>query len=408
MDECTLFAKVLGLTGTWTVESVMLDEPRGRVEVSVVFDDSGRWTCPECGGAAKRHDVRRRLWRHLDTCQYQTFVTADIPRVECQTHGVRQLTVPWAEPGSRFTALFEGLTLAWLREASISAVARRMRLSWDQVDGILARAVRRGLQRRRLRTIPRLGVDEVSAKRRHRYLTIVSDHDTGDVVHVATGRKASALSSFFAKLSPAQRRAVEVVTMDMWEAFIAATQRWIPDATRKIAFDKFHVAKHLGDAVDQVRRAENKELVAEGDRTLVGTKWLWQRRLEDLSEKAATTFETLRTSALKAARAWVHREVAMGLWWRRPRAQLEQVWQRWCRSAGRSRLAPIAKVAAMVRSHLFGILNAIEHQATNARAEAINSRIQWVKRMAHGFRNTERFKNAIYFHLGGLDVRPAL
>lgn len=408
MDECSLYASVLGLKSPWTVESVLLDEPRGRVDVEVAYRDDGAWKCPECGGPAKRHDVRRRVWRHLDTCQYRTFVTAEIPRVECQEHGVRQLPVPWAEPSSRFTALFEVVVLAWLREASISAVARRLRLSWDQVDGIMTRAVRRGLSRRKLTGLRRLGVDEVASKRGHRYLTIVSDHDEGRVVHVATDRKSSSLGSFYAKLAPSQRQAVQFVTMDMWEAYIAATHQWIPDAVHKIAFDKFHVAQHLGKAVDQVRRAENKELVAAGDRTLVGTKWLWQRRMNDLSEKAALVFETLRTSALQAARAWVHKEIAMGLWWKRPREQLERVWKRWCRGADRSRLTPIKKVAAMVQSHLQGILNAIEHQTTNARAESINSRIQRVKCMAHGFRNIERFKMAIYFHLGGLDMRHAL
>jgi len=408
MDERSLYSCVLGLTEPWTVETVALDEARGRVDVHVVYEDEGSFLCPECGGPASRHDARRRIWRHLDTCQYQTFVTAEIPRVECAEHGVRQLPVPWSEPGSRFTALFEMVVLGWLREASISAVARRMGLSWDQVDGILTRAVRRGLGRRSLAGLRALGVDEVSARRGHRYLTVVSDHATGRVVHVATGRAKKALTSFYAKLTPRQRAALEVITMDMWEAYIVATSEWIPAAERKIAFDKFHVAQHLGDAVDKVRRAENKALLGEGDRTLVGTKWLWLRRLTDLSESAAATFEALRSSALNVARAWVHKEIAMGLWWKRRRDEIVDAWKRWCRGATRSRLSPVVKVARMVRDHLHGIVNAIVHQVSNARAESINSRIQWVKRMANGFRNTERFKNTIYFHLGGLDVSPAL
>lgn len=408
MDERSLYERVLGLSAPWTVEAVELDEARDRVDVHVVYEDDGTWSCPECGGAGRRHDARRRTWRHLDTCQYRTFVTADVPRVECAEHGVRQVAVPWSEPGSRFTALFEALALGWLREASISAVARRMRLSWDQVDGILARAVRRGLARRSLSAPRRLAVDEVSAKRGHRYLTIISDHDTGKVLHVSIGRKKVALSSYYAKLTPDQRAAIEVVSMDMWEAFIAATRDWVPDAEHKIAFDKFHVAQHLGEAVDKVRRAENKALLADGDRTLVGTKWLWLRREVNLPEKVAASFEQVRASALQAARAWSHKEIAMGLWWKRPREMIVSAWERWCRGATRSRLEPIVKVAAMVRSHLAGIVNAIVHQVTNARAEGINSRIQWVKRMANGYRNTERFRHAIYFHLGGLDVSPAL
>ena len=196
--------------------------------------------------------------------------------------------------------------------------------------------------------------------------------------------------------------------MDMWEAYISATRECVPDADTKIAFDKFHIAKSLGDAVDKVRRAENKELIAQGDRSLVGTKYSWLRSLATMPEKMAANFEDLRNRALKVARAWMHKELAMGLWWKRGRCEVRGAWTRWCRGAARSRLSPIVKVQAMIRSHLEGIVNAIEHQVSNARAEGINSRIQWVKRMARGYRNTERFRNAIYFHLGKLDLSPAL
>jgi transposase len=404
MKDRELYARILGISSPWRVTEVVLIESERRLEVRVEHSGSSALSCPECGDGGARHDSRPRRWRHLDTCQYKTILVAKVPRVRCAEHGVRQVRVPWSEPGSRFTALFESLVIDWLREASSSAVARCMKLSWDQVDGIMARAVRRGLARRSIKKLRRLGVDEVSAKRRHRYLTIVSDHDTDRVVHVSIGRKKSALGSFFARLTTPQRRAISVVTMDMWEAYITATKAWVPGAERKIAFDKFHVAKSLGDAVDKVRRAENKQLLAEGDRRLVGSKWLWLRNMTTLREEAATRFESLRSQALKVARAWSHKEIAMGLWWRRDRNDIEKEWERWCRGAARSRLTPIIKVASMIKRHLQGIINAVEQQLSNGRAEGINSRIQWVKRMARGYRNTQRFVNAIYFHLGGLDV----
>jgi transposase len=408
MDDCQLYARVLGLVAPWDVESVDLKESDGCIEVGVVYDDDGTWACPECAGPATRHDTRRRSWRHLDTCQFRTILTAEVPRVRCAEHGVLQLRVPWAEPGSRFTALFEGLTIAWLKEASISAVARLMKMSWDQADGIMERAVRRGLARREPKTLTRIGVDEVSAKRGHRFLTIVSDHVEGTVEHVAFGRKKSALDSFYAGLTPAQRKAIRVVSMDMWQAFISSTKEWIPGADTKIAFDKFHVAQYLGKAVDNVRRTENRELLADGDRTLVKSRYLWLRNIDTMKESARDALDALRAKALKVARAWMHKELAMELWWKRPRENIEADWRAWCRSAAASRLQPIIKVQRTIRTHLQGIVNAIAHQATNARAESINGRIQRVKSMARGFRNAERFRNAIYFHLGGLDLSPAL
>lgn len=408
MDDSELYARVLGVTSPWDVESVDLKESEGRIEILVVHDHDGTWSCPECSGAATRHDTRRRSWRHLDTCQFQTILTAEVPRVRCPDHGVLQLRVPWAEPGSRFTALFEGLAISWLKEASISAVARLMGLSWDQVDGIMARAVRRGLARRGPKTFTRIGVDEVASRRGHRYLTIVSDHAEGTVEHVAVGRRKAALDSFYAGLTPAQRKAIKVVSMDMWKAFISSTEEWIPGAESKIAFDKFHVAQHLGNAVDKVRRAENRELLTEGDRTLVKSRYLWLRNIDTMKESMRDTLEALRAKTLKVARAWLHKELAMELWWKRPRENIEADWRTWCRSAAACRLAPIIEAQRTIRTHLQGIVNAIAHQATNARAEGINSRIQRVKSMARGFRNVERFRNAIFFHLGGLDLRPAL
>jgi transposase len=150
--------------------------------------------CPECGAAKRRYDSRSRRWRHLDTCQFQTILVAEVPRVECAEHGVRQVRVPWGEPGSRFTALFEALVIDWLREASVAGVARHLGLSWTAVAGIMKRAVERGLARREPRLPAHLGVDETSFQKRHEYVTVVLDRvGEGAVVHVADGRGREAL-----------------------------------------------------------------------------------------------------------------------------------------------------------------------------------------------------------------------
>jgi transposase len=225
---------------------------------------------------------------------------------------VLQVTVPWAERGSRFTALFEALVIDWLREASESAVARQLHLSWDEVDGIMARAVRRGLQRREQAMPRRLGVDETSFQKRHEYVTVVSDVDKGVALHVADNRKQESLDAFFARLPPGVLSAIEVVCMDMWKPYIRSAIAHIPDALNKIAFDKFHVAKHLGDAVDKVRRQEHKLLRLDGDDRLTGTKYLWLENPEKMREERWLEFRSLRVSALKTARAWAIKEGSSG------------------------------------------------------------------------------------------------
>jgi transposase len=341
----------------------------------------------------------------LDTCQYRTILIAEVPRVRCREHGVRQVRVPWAEEGSRFTALFEALVIDWLQIGTIRAVAEQLGLSWDAVDGIMQRAVRRGLERREQARPKKVGVDETSFQRRHEYVTVVSDGK--HVLWLSDGRKREALDGFWSSLSAEARGEVESVSMDMWAPYIAATEAQVPGAVDKIAFDKFHVAWHLSQAVDKVRRREHRQLSEAGDQALKGTKYMWLRNPESLSVEQCEIFEAIQSRALKTARAWAIKEAAMELWSFADRATAEKAWKAWYGWAIRSRLEPIKRVAKMVRRHLRGIINAILLGVTNARAEGLNSAIQWLKSSARGFRNRERFRNAIYFRLGGLDLYPA-
>jgi len=400
------YAQLIGLERPWQVSRVEVSHEDQEVRIFVTRASRPKLRCPECDRPCGRYDGRERRWRHLDTMQYQTFLIAEVPRVECAEHGVRQVAVPWSDPGSRFTALFEALVIDWLREANVRAIARRLRLSWEQVAGIQRRAVARGLARRGPQPPTGIGVDETAFQKRHEYVTIVHDLDREVVVHVADDRKQGALEAYFEGLGPEACAGLERVAMDMWGPYIAATRAFVPEADAKIVFDKFHVARQLGDAVDRVRRRENRELISRGSQRLKGTKYLWLQNPDHMSPERWQEFATLRTSRLKVARAWALKEAAMLLWGYVRRGWAERMWTRWYQWAIRSRLEPIKRVARMIKKHWDGVINAATTTVTNARAEAINSRIQWVKRMACGFRNRENFRNAIYFHLGGLDLYP--
>ena len=171
--------------------------------------------------------------------------------------------------------------------------------------------------------------------------------------------------------------------------------------------DRFHVAKHLGDAVNRVRAEEHRALAAEGDLRLKKTRYLWLRGEERLTPEARERFAPLRDSNFKVARAWALKETARDLWNYVRRGNAWLAWTRWLAWASRCRLAPVIRVAQMIRKHLTGIVNAIVHHVTSARCEGINAKVQWIKRLAFGFQNRERFRNAICFHLGGLDLYPS-
>ncbi len=408
MQDRDLYARILGLVDPWEVRDVRLDVKGGEVRVMVAPKLTASFGCPECGKSCPGYDSRERSWRHLDTCQFKTILVADVPRVTCSEHGVKQVKLPWAEPGTGFTALMEAVVIDWLRSlASIKAVAEQLRLSWDEVDGIMSRAVSRGLLRRKRVKVRRLGVDETSFQRRHEYVTIVTDLDESVVLHVADDRKRESLDLFFRSLTPSQIAAIEAVAMDMWRPFISSVCEHVPDADRKIAFDKFHVAGHLGEAVDRVRRGEHRALLESGNDSLKGSRYLWLTNPDNLDAAGTGALNALHQMNLKTSRAWALKETAMCLWRFVQRGRAASEWGAWIAKAMRSRLEPVKKVARMIREHLWGIVNAMALRTTNAGSESVNSKVQRVKRAACGFRNRTRFRNAILFHLGGLDLYPA-
>ena len=406
MRDRSLYAKILGLPEPWHVKNVQLREEAGEIIVHVGLRRPLKLACPECGEPMTGYDHRRRRWWHLDTCQYQTILEAEVPRGRCRSHGIRQIEVFWAEERSRFTALFEALVIDWLREASQVAVARRLGLSWAEAHGIMERAVRRGLGRRQQEPVPYLGVDEKSFQKRHEYVTMVCDLQHARVLYVADGRGKASLDGFYAGLTPEQRAGIKGVAMDMWKPYIASTREYVPEAEDKIVFDKFHIVAHLSKAVDTVRRHEHRRLMEQGDESLKGTKYLWLKGKERFERRSWIHFGQLRDSHLKTARAWAINDTFSHFWdyvYLKPAREFFQQWYGW---AIRSRLEPIKKVARMLKAHLENILTYLKHRITNAVTEGINSKIQWIKQTARGFANRDNFRVAILFHCGGLDLYP--
>jgi transposase len=403
MRDCDLYAKILNLSEPWTVVDVELDLKGKSVTVRLGRRDDAGLECPECGRACPGYDSQPRRWRHLDTCQFQTILVADVPRCSCPEHGVKQVRVPWAEPGSRFSVLFECLAIDWMRECGRSATARQLKLSWSEADGIMQRAVDRGLARRPATTTAVLGVDEKSFQGRE-FVTVVCDLDGGIVLHVADGRGSDALKECYQAMTPEQRGAVEAVAMDMHQPYVLATASVLPDAT--IVFDKFHIAKLAGEAVDQVRRQEAKRLAEEGDDRLKGTRYGWLRNPLNETRDQRRAFEPLRRSNLQTARAWAMKETLMGFFDYFQRARAQRFFLKWYGWAIRSRLMPFKRLAHTLRSRLLTLLNWCKWPITNATTEALNSKIQWIKYTARGFRSREGYRRAIFFHCGGLELYP--
>lgn len=408
MQDRQLYAEILGIAEPWRVERVELQLEHGAVHIYLEHGEGMPWKCAECGREVPLYDHQgERQWRHLDTCQYQTILHAAPPRANCPEHGVRVVKLPWAEAGSRFTMLFERLAIDWLRAGSQKAVGELLQLSWDEVHGIMERAVDRGLRRRQAEPISALGVDETSFAKGHQYVTVVNDLQRSRVLYVAEERKQESLDGFWETLTEEQKQSIRAVAVDMWDPYLASLREHLPAADEKIVFDKFHIAGHLGDAVDKVRRAENKLLRSEGDQRLVGTKYDWLRHPGNFSLADWREFQGLRRSNLQTARAWALKETAMQLFDYRREAVFRTQFRRWYYWATHSRLRPMIQVAKMLHGRFRNIVTYVEHRITNATSESLNAKIQWVKYTARGFRNKINFQTAIYFHCGGLDLAPS-
>lgn len=401
------YSLLLGLIPPWAVVDVDLNMAGRRVEIEVQWPSGHQVECAECSRSCSIKDHREeRRWRHLDTMQFQTIIKSRIPRSACPEHGVKTINVPWAGPNARFTLLFERLAIdVMIAAKSIKEAAKLLGLSWDQVHHIQARAVERGLARRDLDEIKHVGIDEKSFLKGHKYASLMTDIDGERVLDVVEGRTLDAANELWAKLPEEVRGGIDAVAMDMWDAFMTATRENAPQA--EIVHDKFHISKYLNTAVDKVRRAEHKELTANGDETLKGMKYTFLKNPENMNDKEKVRFNELRMDRLKAGRAWSIKETFAEFWTYTYQASAEKFFKRWYWWATHSRLKPMIDVAKTLNRHLPNILTYLRHQITNAITEGFNSKIQSIKANARGYRNFANYRIAILFYCGKLSLYPS-
>lgn len=391
----------------WYVEKVDLALAEREVHVWVEHGES-EWRCPECGDKCALYDhADARTWRHLDTMQYTTLLHARAPRVSCDEHGVRQVKLPWAEPKSRFTLLFESFAIAVLERVGVAGAQKILGLTWDEAAAIQRRAVERGLKRKPVQVPKLLGVDEKAYRRgKDSFMTIVSDLERGTVDWIGDDRRSETLIGYFEQFPNEQLAGIEGIGMDMWKGYKLAIRTKVPDADRKMVYDRFHVMRDINNALDAVRKRENRALQAVDDEQLKGSKYLWLHGRENVPRKHRRRFAALKRSCLKTARAWAIKENLRRFWERANEATAIRFWKSWYFWATHSRLTPVIHAARKLHRHAHALLNYFRCRITNAQAEGLNGRIETIKRVARGYRNLDHFKTAILFHCGGLDMLP--
>lgn len=389
MRVTTAFKRLLDLPG---VNVTGVDIGPTTVVVNVALRRR-RLECPECGHTTRaRYDQRPvdSRWRHLDLGCHRLEVRARLRRLRCPTHGVRTEAVPFARWDAEFTVDFEAL-VAWLAtRMDKTAICRLVRINWRTVGRIIERVVADELDPHRLDGLFEIGVDEISWRKHHNYLTLVADHRSGKVVWGAEGRDAKTLDGFFDELGADRSAQLTAVSMDMGPAFAKSVRAegHAPQAT--ICLDPFHVVALGTKALDEVRRPIWQELRRLPDPTIAkqfkGARWALLKNPEDLTDNQTVTLAAIRRNGGAMWRAYTLKEALRAIFaGDLTEADAAHLLDRWCSWAQRCRLAPFVKLARTIRAHRDGILAAIRLGLANGRLEGLNNRVRLIMRRAFGF-----------------------
>jgi transposase len=405
MDEKEFCKKIMGVVAPWEIIKIETDELAKRVDVYLDYSKE-KGKCPECNKVVPLYDEREmRVWRHLDSCEYQTYFHCRMPRSNCAEHGIKTMEIPWSSAQSRFTISFERYAIKILEATkNRSKAAKLLKLSWDEINGIMKRAVDRGLQKRSLEDIRYLGIDEKSFLKSQSYGTVLSDIENSRVLDVVQNRDTEAVKGVFSCLNTKQLGSVLAISMDFWQPFISVATEFLIHAC--IVHDKFHIMKYENEAVNKVRAMEQKTRLQDNDPTLTGTKWLWLKNFFNFTDKEKKKWDKLNLEMLEVGKAWQIKELLNEFWNCENITSARKFFKLWYSKCMKSGLGPIKKVAEMIIRHFDNIITWWKHRISNGFSEGINSVIQEVKTVARGFRNFENYRTAILFFCGKLALYP--
>jgi len=415
-----LFTSALGLQPPWVVEDVKLDTPKRRIDFEIGCQTK-RLACPACGAATQPvHDRLRRSWRHLDFFQFEAWLHCDVPRVACGACGkTTQASVPWARPGSGFSAAFEALALTLCLDLPVRQAADLLRCKDKRLWRRIALYVEQARALEDFTGVQIVGIDETSLRRGQDYITVVHDLDAKRLLFATEGRDHQTVVEFTEDLKAHGGDPAEVrhVCMDMSAAYAKGVALALPDA--QISYDRFHVVSMAIEAMDQVRRTEMTEdapavrsvLGADDRKTLKQLLWGMRRNPDGWSRRQLDAMHWLQRSTLKSARAWrlkmALREVYAAARIHNNPEQAGVDLRAWLSWARRCRLEPFKKLAATLKERFEAVVRGMVDHRSNAFVEAMNGLLQQAKRAARGFRTSQNFIAIAYLRMSKLKHLPA-
>lgn len=397
MRDTDIFELALGLASPWKVKESIFDPDSKRLDILLNFARGSTFTCPDCKQSGlKAHDTVKKSWRHLNFFQHDAYLTAKVPRIKCKKCGVKLVDIPWARPGSGFTLLFEAMIMTLAKAMPVKSISEFVGEHDTRLWRMIHHYVDLGRDAANYSEVQEVGFDETSSKRGHDYVSLFVDLAGPNILFATPGKDSSTVKRFKEDLIKhgGSEENIKQMCCDMSPAFIKGVEEQFPEA--ELTFDKFHIVKVVNDAVDRVRREEQKE-----HPELTRSRYAWLKNPQNLTHKQADKLNSLivKKLNLKTSRAY-HIKLNFQEIFNQPLEAAEPLLKKWFFWATHSRLQPVIDAAYTIKRHWNGVLQWFKSQITNGILEGLNSLIQSAKARARGYRTNKNLIAMIYL-IGG-------
>ena len=361
-----------------------------------------RFRCPRCRVTVAAGKASRwRPLRDLDVSRRHIELLVRVYRIPCLKCGEPEVAVTLARQYARCTRRLEKELFRLTGDSTVKAVAKRMALDWETVKGAEVRYIRGLLRKRNLDGLTRIGIDEVSYQKGHRYLTLVTDLDGHRVVYATHGNDGQAVGRFLTWLGPKRSRRIKVVVTDMHDPYLKVLRKRLPKAT--LVFDRFHVSKIVHDALDEIRRRLQRQLPPAGRRIIKGQRYVLLRAQETLSAKQRVSLQELLDTNTDLTKGWVLKEAFRDVFSATNLRQGRKRLATWEEQVGESGVPELLKVLKTIERRRAGIENYFQHRVANGMAEGFNNVVGTIKKQAYGFHDREYLKLKILRICGKLE-----
>lgn len=401
MQPEDLFGMALGIVPPWEVTEASFSKESNRLDITIDFQRGATFLCPVCSAPAPAYDTTEKTWQHLNFFQYEAYLHARVPRVNCPNEGcgVKQVQVPWARAGSGFTLLFEALVMTMARDMPVNVMARLLSVTDTRLWRVINAYVETARAKEDFSEVKRIGVDETSVRKGHDYVSFFFDLDKKKLLFGTEGKDNETVKAFVADLKKhgGDPEQITDAAIDMSKAFIKGIKEQLPNAAT--TFDRFHLIKLMNETMGKIRADEARQF----PEMLKKSRYLFLKNPENLTTEEQERLDTMVANQChKSVEAYTHKLNLQNVYFAESRQEAETLLKQWHKKTSKSAIGLIQKMSKTVMNHWNGILSYFDSALTTGFLEGINSLIQSAKARARGYRNTRNMISMAYLIAGKL------